>query len=168
MLKSGAKNALFGYFWAGIPQSYCHIWKQHLRICHIAKLREKTKIPKFWNKNALLSIFGLEFWNNYGYIWNQHPQICLTEKFCEKIKMLKFGTKNILFGYFRARVLKNYCHIWNQHPHICQKWIFNSYSEFWCRDLRSAFSEGLGSGPDLLYKVCLLITDFFLREYYLQ
>ena len=76
--------------------------------------------------------------------------------------MLKFGTKNALFEYFWTRILKNYCHICNQHLQICQKWVFNPYSEFWYKSaflkgLGSTFSEGPGSGPGPLYKVCLFI-----------
>ena len=27
------QSALFGYFWAGIFENFCHIWNQHPRIC---------------------------------------------------------------------------------------------------------------------------------------
>ena len=54
MPKFGTKNGLLGYFWARILKSYCHIWNQHPRICLIAKICEKTKMPKFGTKGALL------------------------------------------------------------------------------------------------------------------
>ena len=55
--KFGTKRALFGYFWARILKSYCHIWNQHPRIYLIAKFRGKTKIPKFGTKSALYGCF---------------------------------------------------------------------------------------------------------------
>ena len=91
-------------------------------------------MSKFGNKNALFGYFcGRILKILLSCIWNQDPQICLIAKFCEKTKNPKSGTKNVLFGYFWTRILKNYCHIWNQHLQICRKWVFNSYSRFWCR-----------------------------------
>ena len=139
------------YSSAGIWKKYCHILNQHSSNCKI--LRKKTKMSKFGTKNALFGVFWAGIWKQYCHIWNQHPQSCLISKFFEIMKMPKFGSKNALFGYFRARTYKNYYHIWNHHPQICQKWVFNSNSEFW---YRVRFSEGLGSGPSLLYKVCPL------------
>ena len=65
------QNAWFGYFWARILESYCHVLNQHLRICVIPKFCEETKMLRFGTKNALfeyfwpkmlyLVIFGLEF-----------------------------------------------------------------------------------------------------------
>ena len=52
MLKFGIKNALFGYFWAGILENYRHILNQHLRICLNQKFCEETKMPKFGTKNV--------------------------------------------------------------------------------------------------------------------
>ena len=65
MLKSGTKNALFEYFWARISKNYCHILKQHLQICLIAKFCEKMKMPKFGTKNVLLWYFGDRILKNY-------------------------------------------------------------------------------------------------------
>ena len=100
-----------------------------------ASYREIMKMPKFLTKNALFLYFWPRILKNYCHIWNQHPQICLFAKYHAIMKMPKFGTENTLFGYFWARILKNYCNIWNLHPQICQIWIFNLYSEFWCRVL---------------------------------
>ena len=111
MSKFGTKNALFGYFWAGIWKQNCHIWNQHLWICLIAKFREIMKMPKFETKNALFGYFWVRIFKNYCHILNQHPWIYLFAKFGEKAKIPKFGTKNALFGYFWARFLNNYCHI---------------------------------------------------------
>ena len=69
MLQFGTKNALFGYFYAGIFENYCHIWNKYLRICLIPKFCEETKMLKFgtknveyfWPKMRYLGIFGLEF-----------------------------------------------------------------------------------------------------------
>ena len=133
MPKFGTRNALFGYFRARVLKNYCHIWNQDPRICLATKLREKTKMPKFGIKNALFGYFSAGIWKECYHIWNQHPRICLIAKFREEIKIPKFGTRNALFGYFLVRILKNYNHIWNQHPRFCQKWVFNSYSEFWYR-----------------------------------
>ena len=76
MPKFGAKNAWFGYFWAGIRKQYCHIWNQHSWICLIAKFCRKTKMPKFGTKNALFGYFWARILKNYCHIWNQHPQMC--------------------------------------------------------------------------------------------
>ena len=70
-------------------------------------------------------------WEYYCHIWNQQHRICPIAKFCAKLKIIKFGAKKALLGCFE-RLFWNYCHIWNQHPGFCQKWVFNSYSEFWC------------------------------------
>ena len=92
----------------------------------------KNKNPLVWDQNSLFKYFWAEIWNCYCHNWNKCPQVCLIATFGARIKMPKFGTKNALFGYFSyGWNLKNYCHIWNQHPGICQKWVFNSYSEFW-------------------------------------
>ena len=64
------KNTGFGYFWTGSWKLNCHIWNQHPRIFLIAKLCEKTKMPKFGTRNAL---FGY-FWSNMpflGYFWTR-------------------------------------------------------------------------------------------------
>ena len=57
MPKSETKNALFEYFWARISKNYCHILKQHLQICLIAKFHEKMKMPKCGIKNHLFGYF---------------------------------------------------------------------------------------------------------------
>ena len=115
MPKFGTENALFGYFWTGILENYCHIWNQHLRICVNAKFCEETKMLRFGTKCGLfeyfwptvlyLDIFGLEFKKNYCDISSQHLWICLIAKDCEIIKMPTFGTKSALFGYFWPKTL---------------------------------------------------------------
>ena len=64
MPKLGTKDALFGYFWAEIRKQYCHIRKQHPRICLIAKFCEIMKMLKLGPKIPYLGIFGMEFENN--------------------------------------------------------------------------------------------------------
>ena len=109
-------------------KKYYYIWNPHPRIFLIANFREKVKMPKFGTKNAIFGYFGARI-----HTWYQHPQNCLIANFCYGTEMPKFGTKNAFFVDFWVIILKNYCHIWNQHPRICQKWVFNSYSEFWYR-----------------------------------
>ena len=92
-------------------------------------------MPKFGTKTALWG----EIWKHYCHIWSQHPRICLFAKFRNKTKIPKFRTNSALFGYFWIRILKNYCHIWNQLPQTCQKWVFDSYSQFWYRARGSLF-----------------------------
>ena len=62
--KFGTKNALFGYFWAIILKTYCHIWNQYHWICLIAKFckkkQNKTKKTNLGPKIPYLGIFGLE------------------------------------------------------------------------------------------------------------
>ena len=110
-------------------------FNQHTRICLIAKISGKTKIPKLRFKNALfgyfwqkkmphLGIFGLEF-EILSYLKSAN-----TLEFAD---LQNFAKTNVLFGYFWGRILKKYCHIWNKHPRLCQTWVFNSYSEFWYR-----------------------------------
>ena len=55
------KNTLFGYFWARILKTYCHIWNQLPEICQFAKFCEKTVMSKSRTENSLFEIFGLEF-----------------------------------------------------------------------------------------------------------
>ena len=122
--KFGTKSAIFGYFWARILKTYCHIWNQQPQICLFAKFHEK--MPKFgtqnawfgylWPKMPYLDIFELQFKKNNCHIWISNPWICLIAKYWEIMKMPKSGTISALFGYFRARILKNCCHVWNQHP----------------------------------------------------
>ena len=130
-LNSRPKMPYLGIFKQEFKKNYCQIWNQHPQICLFAKFHEKTKMPKFGTKNAWFVCFWAGIWKQYCHIWNQPPQICLTAKFSRKTRMPKFGTKNVLTGYSWARILKSYCHIWNQHLQICQKWVLNSYSEFW-------------------------------------
>ena len=62
IFKFGTKNALFGYFWAGIWKWYCHIWNQHPPICLTAKPRKKKKKkPKYGPKNDILGIFDPKY-----------------------------------------------------------------------------------------------------------
>ena len=42
----------------------------------------------------------------------------------------------------------DYCHIWNMHPRTYQKWIFNSYGQFFYRVAQGPVSPSSGS-PDL-------------------
>ena len=108
ILKFRTKNALFGYFWAGIWKTLFSYLKSALSNSSNCKFLKKTKMSKFGTKDVW---FGY-FWAG---IWKQHPRICVIAKYNEIIKMPKFGTKSALFGYFWATILKNYCHIWNQH-----------------------------------------------------
>ena len=68
MPKFGAKNALFGYFWAGISKNYCHISNQHLQVCLMAKFCNKMKISKVGIKNALFGYFWDRISKNYCHI----------------------------------------------------------------------------------------------------
>ena len=132
MLKFRTKNALLGYFCAGIRKQYYNIWNLYLRVCLIEKFYEKTKIPKFGSKNALFGYFWPKIstldWNFkklYCHIWNQRPRIVLVAKFGAKVKIFKFETVlsikywNAWFKYFWAGTWKWYCYIWNQHSRIC-------------------------------------------------
>ena len=65
MPKFGAKNALFGYFWASILKKYFHIWSQHPQIYSIAKFCKETKMAKFWTKNALFEYFWTRILKKY-------------------------------------------------------------------------------------------------------
>ena len=131
MPKFGIKNALFGYFWAGILENYRHILNQHLRICLNQKFCEETKMPKFGTKNVWFGVFLN--WNLktiLSYL-KSAPSNLSNCKISRKNKnMTKIWDQKCLIW---ARILKNYCHFWNQHLQICQKWVFNSYSEFWYR-----------------------------------
>ena len=62
MPKFGTKNALFGYFWAGIWKHYCHILNQQSRICLTETFHEIIKMRKFVTKNALLVYFWARFY----------------------------------------------------------------------------------------------------------
>ena len=86
-------------------KNICHILKQHLRICLIAKFCEIMKMAKFETKKALRRYFCARVLKNFCHVWNQQPQICLTTKFREKTKIPKFGTKNGWFGYFDQNYL---------------------------------------------------------------
>ena len=126
MPKFGTENTLFGYFWAGILENYCHIWNQHLRICVNAKFCEETKMLRFGTKCGLfeyfwptvlyLDIFGLEFkkkllWyfksapldlSNCKRLWNNKNAYIWDQK----CLIWVFLTKNVVFEYFRARIFK--------------------------------------------------------------
>ena len=92
------KNALFGYFWAGIwKRKYCDIWKQRPWICLVARFSAKIKILKFGTKNTWFGYFWTGIWKQHCHIWNQHPWICLITKFRKKMKIPKFGTKNTFY-----------------------------------------------------------------------
>ena len=92
------KNALFGYFWAGIwKRKYCDIWNQRPWICLVARFSAKIKILKFGTKNAWFGYFWTGIWKQHCHIWNQHPWICLITKFRKKMKIPKFGTKNTFY-----------------------------------------------------------------------
>ena len=124
------QKCLIEYFWAGIPKQYCHIWNQHLRICLIAKFREKTKMSKFGTKNASFGYFWARISEIYCHIWNLHFRICLIARFCVETKMPKFGTKNALFEY-----------IWPKMPCLCILGLdffkkLLSYLKSWNQDLR--------------------------------
>ena len=128
---------------------------------------------KCGTKSAFFGYIWARILKNYCHIWNQQPQVILFTKFREKTKAPKFRTKSAWFGYFGDRILKNYCHIWNQHPQHCQKWVLNSYSEFWHK-VRFFWSSGSGSRstlwsmPDKCRCECqelidkgIVITDLF-------
>ena len=111
---------------------------------------------------SYLGIFGLEFENNIGHILKQHRRICLIAKFCKKSKRKhKFGTKNALFGYFQKLLsyLKSAPLNLSRNESLTQTGNFRVESTF-SRGPGSAFSEGPGPGPGLLYKVCPLFFFF--------
>ena len=62
-LNLGAKMSVWVFFdWN--YKTYCHIWNQHLKTCLTAKIRGKTKMPKFGTKIPYLGIFDLEIESN--------------------------------------------------------------------------------------------------------
>ena len=63
----GPKVSDFGIFSAGVWKQYCHIWNQHPRICLIAKICGKTKMPKCGTQNA-----------SVGYFWARILKILLS------------------------------------------------------------------------------------------
>ena len=73
ILKFRVKNALFGYFWAGIFKkkrlSYLKSGPSHLSNCKFCK---KTKMSKFGTKNVLFGYFWVGIWKKCCHIWNQH------------------------------------------------------------------------------------------------
>ena len=91
MLKFVTKNALFGYFWAGIWKKHCDIWNQQPRICLAANFGKKQKClnlgPKMhwvflgWNLKTILSYLESSpsnlsnckiLWKNENaYIWDK-------------------------------------------------------------------------------------------------
>ena len=93
MPKFGNKNALFGYFWAGIWKKKCHIWNQSPWICLLAKVSAKIKILKFGTKNTSFGYSCTGVWKQHRHIWNQRPWICLMTKFHKKWKLLSLGSK---------------------------------------------------------------------------
>ena len=145
MPKFGNKTALFGYFWARSLKNYCHIWNQLLRICLFARFRKKTKMPKLRTKNALFGYFwqkmpylgssGLGFFKKILWYWKSAPlKFVYSQNFAKKKqKCLNLGPKMSYLGIIGLENLRNYCHVWSKHSRICQKWVFNSYSEFWYR-----------------------------------
>ena len=96
--KFRSKNALFGYFWAGIWKKPCHILNEHPRLCLIAKFREIVKMPKFGTRNAKFPYFGAVIWRSYCHILNQCSLICPIAKFDAKMKIFNFRTQNACFG----------------------------------------------------------------------
>ena len=107
MPKFGTKNALFGYFWARIFKTFCHIWNQHPRICQIAKFRKKMKMSNFGTKNALFEYFGAGIYRKYCDISNEHSRICLIAKFGEKWHFLNLEPKMPYLSIFRLELQKN-------------------------------------------------------------
>ena len=63
ILNLGAKMSVW-VFYDWNYKTYCHIWNQHLKTCLTAKIRGKTKMPKFGSKIPYLGIFDLEIENN--------------------------------------------------------------------------------------------------------
>ena len=121
ILTFGAKNVLFGYFWARISKkNYCHNWNKHPRICLIAKFWEKTKTSKYGTKNALSGYFGLEFENNIIMLETNTLNLSTCKILWKKQKYLNLGPKILLcVPYFCTGIWKYYCHIWNLRPLIC-------------------------------------------------
>ena len=69
----------------------------------------------------------------------------------------------------------NYCHTWNQHPRVFQIWVwahtfYLGIGSLSSKGLGSTFSEDLGWGPVLHYKVCPLdykiLNKFFSLTVY--
>ena len=70
--------------------------------------------------------------------------------------MPKFGTKNSIFGYFLGLIFKNlysYLKSFVKNEFLTDTVNYSMGSAF-SKDPVSAFSEGLGLGPSLLFKVC--------------
>ena len=55
--KLRTENASFGYFWAKILKSNCHIWNQHHQICLIQKFHEKNKNTLISDQKCLIWVF---------------------------------------------------------------------------------------------------------------
>ena len=128
----GTKNARIADFGAPSWTYHFHIWNRHPRICLTAKFcqKKRRKMSKFGTKNALYFQPRI-FKKLLSYLKSAPSNLSNWKVLQKNPKMSKFGTKNALFWYFWARIWKSYCHIWNQHSRISQKWVFNSYSEFW-------------------------------------
>ena len=106
MPKFRTKNALFGYFWAGILKNYCYIWNQHRQIFLIAKFHGKTKMSKFGTKMAYLEIFDQK-----RLIW----------KFLARIL-------NIILSYLKSALSNlSHCKILRK-KQKCLIWVFLSWN----------------------------------------
>ena len=131
ILTFGAKNVLFGYFWARISKkNYCHNWNKHPRICLIAKFWEKTKTSKYGTKNALSGYFWAGIWKQYYHVRNQHPKFVYLQNFVKKAKIPKFVTKNsalrTLFLYWNLKILLSYLESASSYLSCCKVWCKNS------------------------------------------
>ena len=94
---------------------------------------------------------------------NLRPKMPYSQIFW-KNEIPKFGIKNIFLGYFWARILKS-CFILESVPSNLSKKSFQ-YTLLYIyitKGSMSAFSEGLGHRPSLLYKVCRVSPCLFNR-----
>ena len=68
MPKCPTKNALFGYFQAGILEKFFHIRNQHHWVDLISKYYELMKMLKFGTKSTLFVYFWTRILKNSSHI----------------------------------------------------------------------------------------------------
>ena len=102
MAKSGVRNALFGYFWAGILKVFCHICNQYPQICVNGKFDKKTKGPKFLTRNALFACFSKAIVK----LQISSLKFVYLQNFVNKENCLKLGPKVPYFGIFGHKFQK--------------------------------------------------------------
>ena len=105
-LDLGAKNNLFGDFWARICKNYCHVWNKHLRVCQNAKFHIKEKI-NLGSKLSYLGTFALAFEKSIVVI-----QISIL-KFVKVQHLMKLEPKPPYLGIFGLEFEKLFCHFLN-------------------------------------------------------